>query len=240
MDEFRRVLRSGRLIGWTHIPTGQFLPLVAGGDGSDDDDKDKDKKKDDDKNKDADKDKDDELDKDKTSFTREEMEDILKSRLNRERKKFSDYDDLKEKAKKFDDAEKEKLDDLDRERLARQEAEEAAEKKVTKANKRAIVATAALEAAALGVHPKKIKFAIKCADLDDVEVDDDGEVDSDAVTKALEAVLKDMPELKAEGGSKPKPSADGGARRTEGDTPDTKGRLDKIKAETGIGARSTD
>jgi len=56
-------------------------------------------------------------------------------------------------------------------------------------------ADAKLQAAALGIKPERVDFALKLASIDAVEVKD-GVVDSAAIKAALETVLKDLPELK--------------------------------------------
>lgn len=57
-----------------------------------------------------------------------------------------------------------------------------------------------------GIDPKT---AVKLADLGDVDVDDDGEVDADAITAALDAVLEEHPSLSP---SRFKGTADQGSR----------------------------
>jgi hypothetical protein len=56
-------------------------------------------------------------------------------------------------------------------------------------------ADAKLQAAALGIKPERVDYALKLANIDAVEVKD-GVVDNAAIKAALEAVLKDLPELK--------------------------------------------
>lgn len=78
--------------------------------------------------------------------------------------------------------------------------------------------------------------AVRLLDLDDFDLDDDGEVDATAVDKAIDELLESKPYLKGSGTPPPpKPSADGGARRSaDGPAPDTKKRLEKIQTSTGI------
>lgn len=42
------------------------------------------------------------VDQDQKTFTQEELDKIVTNRVAREREKYSDYQDLQEKAKKFD------------------------------------------------------------------------------------------------------------------------------------------
>lgn len=48
------------------------------------------------------------------TFTQAELNKLIKERLDRERGKFADYEDLKAKAARFDEAEAEKLSELDK------------------------------------------------------------------------------------------------------------------------------
>jgi len=57
------------------------------------------------------------------SVPQSEVDRIVESRLARERKKFADYDQLKERAAKLDEIEQAQLTELERERKAREDAE---------------------------------------------------------------------------------------------------------------------
>lgn len=59
----------------------------------------------------------------KAPASQEELDRIIGSRLDRERQKFADYDDLKAKASKYDEAENAAKSELEREREARTKAE---------------------------------------------------------------------------------------------------------------------
>ncbi len=50
-----------------------------------------------------------------------------------------------------------------------------------------------LEAIELGVDPKNMKAVLRLSDLDDVEIEDDGTVDKDAVKAAIKATLSEYP-----------------------------------------------
>lgn len=105
-----------------------------------------------------------------------------------------------EKARADIEAEHKKQQMTETEKLQAEKAE--AEKKATEAistaNQRLIQSTARVSAIELGIKPERIGAALKLADLSGVTVGDDGEPDAKAITAALEAVLKDLPELKAE------------------------------------------
>ena len=91
---------------------------------------------------------------------------------------------------------------------AEKEAAERSAKDVTdRANQRAINAEARVTASTLGIKAERIPYALRLADLSGVEVDENGEPDAAAVKSALQAVLKNVPELKGTstvgGGSNP-------------------------------------
>lgn len=64
-------------------------------------------------------------------------------------------------------------------------------------NARTIRAEAKVQAIALGIKPERVSHALKLADLSEATVDAAGEADVAAIRMALEAVLADVPELKA-------------------------------------------
>lgn len=66
---------------------------------------------------------------------------------------------------------------------------------ITNANSVLRLADAKSQAAALGIKPERVDYALKLASIDAIEVKD-GVVDSAAIKAALETVLKDLPELK--------------------------------------------
>lgn len=97
---------------------------------------------------------------------------------------------------------------------AKAEATTAATKEATaKANAR--ILRAEIKAAAGGklADPSD---AVRLLDIDEFEVDDDGEVDTDAISKAIADLVKDKPYLAAGATRPPQGSADGGARDTTG------------------------
>lgn len=93
---------------------------------------------------------------------------------------------------------------------------------VAKANNRALMAETKVEAMTmaheLGVEQKTIPYLLKMADLSAVVVD--GKVDQAKLKESLDAVLKDIPQLKVDADDKPngfKVGADtsGGGRNTD-------------------------
>jgi hypothetical protein len=120
--------------------------------------------------------------------TQDEIDKIVEKRLARARKQWEQ--EAEEAAKKSAMSAEEKLKaDLD---AAKKQSEDA----ISQANQRAIRAEAKAQATDLGIKADRIAYALKLADLSDVEVGDDGEPDSAAIKAALEAVLADLPELK--------------------------------------------
>ncbi len=76
-----------------------------------------------------------------------------------------------------------------------QEAQQTANTRIAAA-KQSLVRLAAQSAAAqLGVKPERVEYALRLADLTAVEVGDDMQVDTGAVTAALQTVLDAVPEL---------------------------------------------
>lgn len=87
--------------------------------------------------------------------------------------------------------------------------EEAKGEVLTEANKRVLRA----EVRALAAGKMNPALAVKLLDLDDFEVDDKGDVDAKAITKAIDQLVKDNPGLATNGdGKRTTGSADGGAR----------------------------
>lgn len=125
------------------------------------------------------------------TFTQEELDAIVTKRLGREQKTWEAK--LEEEKKKANMTEQEKL------KAAAEESEKKSKTAIEAANKRLVTAEAKVQAAALGVKPEKIAYVLKLADLSGADVDDKGNVSEKVVKQAIEAVLKDLPELKAGG-----------------------------------------
>lgn len=149
-----------------------------------------------------------------------------------------------EKARKA--AEKEAAELKDRLEKLEASSKSEGEKALDKARKEA--AEEGRKAAMADVHQHIIKAEVRVAaagrladaedavrflDLDDFQVDADGEVDSKAIAKAIDELLSEKPYLS--GDKKPKKSADGGKRSsTEKDEPSSpRERLRRAYAETG-------
>ncbi len=115
------------------------------------------------------------------TFTQAELDKQIQARLDRERKRFADYDAMKAKAARLDDLEKANATDLEKAVLA------------AKDEVRAEVARDFGQKLVRGVMKAQLEQSMKPADaaalLDDLNlakfVGDDGEVDEDAVAKTL-------------------------------------------------------
>ena len=106
-----------------------------------------------------------------------------------------------------------KLDGKEAEHAAEQSKREAELAALSKANDR--ILKSEVKAAAKGVLADP-QDAYKFLDLDSFEVDDDGNVDEEAIASALADLVKSKPYLAAQGGRKFQGSADGGARNDTG------------------------
>ena len=131
-------------------------------------------------------------------FSQEDVDRIVKQRLERERARYADYDDLQKAAKelqKLRDAELSEVERRDK-RIAEleqkiQDAEAAATARELEINERLIRAEVRAAAAKLGfVNPED---AYGLADLADVTVQEDSTVEG--IDKALKNLAKDKPYL---------------------------------------------
>lgn len=218
------------------------MPVISGGSDDDDDDGDTDDGSDDG----TDDGNDDPDPRDEKKFSDKDVDRIVNNRLKKDRKNKR-YDDLKKKADDFDALQAEDATELDKVKTQLEEERnkntgvgEDAEKKLIKAE----VKLLAVDLSPLGKDFKgKVivdsKAAYKLLDLDDVEVDDDGEVTG--VEDAIKALIKDSPWLVKDAGAPEngkgggKPTVNGGARRTEeGKTADVEARVKAVSERTGI------
>lgn len=102
-----------------------------------------------------------------------------------------------------------KIDGKEAEHTAAQEKAATEQAALAKANGR--IVRSEVKAAAKGVLADP-QDAYKFLDIDSFEVDNDGNVDEDAIASALADLVKSKPYLAAQGGKKFQGSADGGAR----------------------------
>lgn len=97
-------------------------------------------------------------------------------------------------------ADRAKMDETDRLKAEKADAETKAQQAAERANSRLITSEAKVTAVTAGGDPKQAAYIVRLADLDDIDVDEDGNPDSEAITKAITQVLTDVPALKAQPG----------------------------------------
>jgi hypothetical protein len=135
------------------------------------------------------------------TLSQDEVNNIVTERLKRAREKWEEERAEAERRAKMDAEERAKLE--------REEAEARASERVATANSRLIRADAKTIAAELGTKPERINAVLRLADLSEITVSDDGEVDGGAIRSTLETVLSEYPEFskpdygKAPGNRKP-------------------------------------
>ncbi len=150
------------------------------------------------------------------TFTQEQIDKIVKDRLERQRQQFAGYDDLKKKAEEYDKLQESQKSELEKANERATKAEESAATATTQANARLVRAEIIAKAASAAGERKAFvdpadAFA-HLRDNDDIKVDDDGNVVG--VDEALEALAKSKPHLLTD--ARPGGSADGGARGGDG------------------------
>lgn len=137
-------------------------------------------------------------------FSQEELDHILSDRLKREREKYADYADLKEKAAKLDEIEEANKTELEKAQELATRAQAERDEALAQADERLIRAAFVAEAAQLNVaHPGD---AYMLADLTGVEIAEDGNVTG--VKEAVEALVKSGRLVIRQGAA---PDLDGGA-----------------------------
>lgn len=147
------------------------------------------------------------------TFTQEDVDKVVASRLERERKKYGDYDGLKaeldalkaaaEERQKAEMTAAERAEAERAEALERaQKAEEAQKATLTAANQRLIKAEFRDVARELKLRPDALSAALKLVDLSAVAVDDDGNVEG--LTDAVKALIEDNPYMVEQPKAEPK------------------------------------
>lgn len=138
------------------------------------------------------------------TFTQEQVDDIVKNRLARERERTADYDELKAKAAKHDEAEAARMSETERLQKERDDAVAASAEATTKANERLVQAAILAEAAKQGANPELLAGVL---DKSKLTVGDDGQVTG--LDEAVKAAVERFPQIVGQGTSG---SADQGAR----------------------------
>lgn len=164
-------------------------------------------------------DKDETPDPPEHKFTQAELDAIVADRLARERKKYGDYDDLKTRLSKFEEAEEErkKAEMTETERLSAElaeaqrkatEAEEARQSALSSINQRLIESEFKAQARDANIPADRIAAALKLADLSEVVVGEDGVITG--VDVAVNALKEAHPYLAVVAQPKPIGSPAGG------------------------------
>lgn len=180
------------------------------------------------------------------TFTQEELDSILKDRLDRERKKYADYDDKAAKLAELEKAEEERrlasLGEVERaqEEIAKkaQEAEELRQRLATiegeREEERKLAAFKSLASSAeYGLSADRIEAAIKLADMSQLQKTDEG-YDANDVMKAL---VDKYPFLTAQAAAQPigKPLA-----QTQEVVADKRSLLEKLAEKARLTGRTED
>jgi len=124
---------------------------------------------------------------DEPRFNNEQVEAIVEQRLARERRKYSDYPELQEKAKKWAEFEEAQKSELQKAQEAATQAQQERDRALQEANDRLI--RAAFMAEAGRIHAKHPEDAFLLADLSDVVITEDGNIAG--VSRAVEALVAD-------------------------------------------------
>lgn len=118
------------------------------------------------------------------------------------------------------EAERAQMDETERLKVEKADADARADAATEKAKAIAVRAAAKVAALDAKAKPDRVDALLRLVDLTDVDVDDDGEPDTAALTKAVTKGLEDFPEFKAPDGPPPPPGRSGGDMNGGGnDTP---------------------
>lgn len=162
------------------------------------------------------------------TFTQQDVERIIAERLSRQKEKFADYDELKQKAAKYSEIEEQQKTEAQKvaERLAKLERER--DEAVARSMDRLIRAAFMAEAAKAGVQHPGDAYAL--ADRSGVSVNDQGDVVGAAEAVAAIVAAGRIP-LAASRAPAPKldGGAGGGARSAESQMPLTDEELAMAK-----------
>lgn len=150
------------------------------------------------------------------SFTQADLDRIVADRVQRERGKYADYQDLKTKAGRLAEIEASQQTDLEKAVTAaraegKTEAIQTANARLVAAEVRALAATEGFRnpVAALALLREQNKLAV-------VKVGDDGSVDTDAIKAALTDLAKAEDWMVAKPDGRPRGDADQGPRPPAG------------------------
>ena len=126
-------------------------------------------------------------------FTQAELDAILQDRLNRERKKYEGFDDLKAKAEQFDALQEQNKTELQRERESREKLEKELERERAVTKQERVAQRIEREAAKKGfIDPEDVAVLL---DKSLIEEDDDGAIKPKSLEKALADLAERKPHL---------------------------------------------
>lgn len=166
------------------------------------------------------------------SFTQADLERKIAERLAQERKKYSDYGDLKKKASEFDKlAEQQKTDLQKAVEAARAEGRTEVQQKV---NDRLLKAEVRALATGKLADPAD---ALRLLDLSQFEVSDDGETDGKAIEAAIGDLIKNKPYLAARPSGFQGSDSDGPAGKPGGPEQVTEAEFSRMSPEQRVTAR---
>lgn len=159
--------------------------------------------------------------------SQDELDRLMRRRLNQQRAQFADYDDAKAKAAKYDELEEANKSELEKAASARakaeQDASDARRELQEERTRSAILSEAAKQGA---VDPDAV---FRLLDHSELEIDDTGKPKNAAA--AVEALLADRTYLVAGGGNERRKSADQGAREDAGGDQLSAAALEKLSPE---------
>lgn len=121
------------------------------------------------------------------TFTQEEVNALIGNTRKEERGKFSDYNDLKAKAEKYDQVEADKLSAEEKAKQDKEAADRRAADAIKTANERLLQAAFIAAASAAGVKNPRDAYALAIADGAQVSIDDKGE--AVGVAEAVKTLL---------------------------------------------------
>lgn len=135
-------------------------------------------------------------------FTQADIDDAVEKRLARERKKWEREQQKQQPAAAQQQTQTQAAGTGDgtQQQQAQQPSQlpkDDSEEKIAKVNQKLVTAEAKTAAIAAGTKPDRVDYVVRLADLSQVDVDEDDGPDTDAIKKAVDKVLKDMPEFKA-------------------------------------------
>ena len=169
------------------------------------------------------------------TFSQEDVDRIVKERLARQKTQFADYEELKTKAAKHDEAEAAALSEL--EKAQKVAADAVAERDKIRAEAQEARLTAAILAEVAKTDRKVVdpEAALRLLDRSTLELGEDGVPTNTA--QAVDALLEARPFLVAAGGSGTRGSADQGARKGNGPAQLSRDDLKGMKPEDIVKAR---